>query len=109
MSLATLVGMADASGTFGFHRTGGPPPVGVTLPRKLFIVARGNETDYNCLKASLAREEGTEVEIIFDRRAGKRRRWAWLLGRGHERRGNPEVQRQLRTRGWAVYVRAPRD
>ena len=26
-----------------FHRTGGPPPVGVTLPRKLFIVARGSQ------------------------------------------------------------------
>ncbi|HXH85045.1 MAG TPA: hypothetical protein VNN07_19205 [Candidatus Tectomicrobia bacterium] len=89
-----------------------PPPAApiatasLVPPRKLFIVAQGNDTDYQCLKTALAKEEGTEVEIIFDRRTHKRGRLRWLR---EERRRNPDIDRQLRTRGWAVHVREPRE
>jgi hypothetical protein len=84
------------------------------MPRKLFIVARGNDVIYGQLKRSVGREPG--VEIIFDRRRPpvargrigravskvtgvvRRRRGERRLGR----RQPSTVSRDLETRGWAV-------
>ncbi len=84
------------------------------MPRKLFIVARGNDVIYGQLQRSVGREPG--VEIIFDRRrpsVGRgrlRRAVSRLTGVVRRRRGERRVgrrqpstvSRDLETRGWAV-------
>jgi hypothetical protein len=84
------------------------------MPRKLFIVAWGNEAVYGQLHRTVGREPG--VQIIYDRRRppkkrGKLRRAAsgvtGMLGggrRAHEALGRRQrdVAEELRTKGWAV-------
>lgn len=86
------------------------------IPRKLFIVARGNTLAYQQLLRTVAREPG--VEIIYDRRptsrtAGTLRRLASrlkrALGLGGRRgskatwrRRRPQVDQELKANGWVV-------
>ena len=88
------------------------------MPRKLFIVARGNDVIYGQLQRTVGREPG--VEIIFDRRRPpevrgrlvravsgvtgllrRPRREQWH-GRIFGRRRPSTVAHELETRGWAV-------
>ena len=77
------------------------------MRRKLFIVAAEYTAMYESLSRTLAGE--TDVEIIYDRRQSKRRderrRFMWSpgpLGDLGDRRITPQVDEDLRTRGWAV-------
>jgi hypothetical protein len=84
------------------------------IPRKLFIVARGNTAAYQQLWRTVGREPG--VEIIYDRRPdpGTLRRFAsrvkraLTLGRRSRgskatgRRRRPQVDQELKANGWAV-------
>jgi hypothetical protein len=87
------------------------------MPRKLFIVAKGNDVIYRQLQRSVGREPG--VDIIFDRRrppvvrgrvgravsgvTGLLRRQRREQLRGHfGRRRRSSVADELQARGWAV-------
>ena len=88
------------------------------MPRKLFIVARGNDVIYGQLQRTVGREPG--VEIIFDRRRPPAARGrleravsgvTGLLRRGRREQGHGRffrrrrpstVGHELETRGWAV-------
>jgi len=87
------------------------------MPRKLFIVAKGNETVYGQLERSVGREPG--VVIIYDRRRpartlGRLRRLlsrarVLLVGTRRERtraalrrRQRADIAEQIKRQGWAV-------
>lgn len=64
------------------------------MARKLFVVARGNTTDYESLRRALAGER--DVRVIFDRRHGSAPR------PGSEMRRNRRAQAELEAQGWCV-------
>jgi hypothetical protein len=87
------------------------------MPRKLFIVAKGNETVYRQLRRSVGREPG--VIIIYDRRRtpkalGRLRRAlsrvrVLLVGTPRQRkraalrrRQREDIAEQIERQGWAV-------
>ena len=86
-----------------------------STPRKMFIVGRKNMAAYYQLMRTVGQEPG--VEIIYDRRRGPRTPGALrrlvarikrALGlhrrkrRGPGRRERPQVDQELRDKGWAV-------
>jgi len=86
------------------------------MARKIFIVAKGNDTIYTSLMRSVGHEPG--VEIVYDRRAtprrsalrrlvaGASRRRGGSRGAGDdERRVRTSVDEEIRRRGWAVVRR----
>jgi hypothetical protein len=75
------------------------------MRRYRFIVARGNEALYEHLVRSLAGLE--EIEIIMDRREGKRRHGGGS-GPPSERRVLNRADDDLKTYGWA-FVKLERD
>ncbi len=69
----------------------------------LFIVARERHDLYASLVRTFEVDEG--VRVILDRRLGERRRRLAAPAVDHrrgERRARPEVDAQLRSRGWAL-------
>ena len=81
------------------------------MARRIFIVAKGNVAVYNSLTQALRREQ--DVEIIYDRRGGKRSDFGGafkrVFSRGQaaptpqqERRARAKIDDQIRTQGWAV-------
>lgn len=83
--------------------------VAVVAPnRTLFIIARHNEHLYRSLRQTF--EDDQTVTVILDRRAAERRAGASATERerrGRERRLTPDVETQLRRRGWAVVTVKP--
>jgi hypothetical protein len=72
------------------------------MPRELFIVARGRADLYRYLSQTFADAEN--VEVIWDRREGERRRsanGARPERRRRERRKRSSVDEDLRTVGYA--------
>jgi hypothetical protein len=75
------------------------------MRRRLFIVSREDPVTYNSLTRVLA--DDPSVQVLYDRRmAGGDRRGIWATSRIQtvllgERRQHPEVDVQIRSRGWA--------
>jgi len=77
------------------------------VERLLFIVSQGRRELYDSLRVVLGQERG--VEVILDRRAVKRRRRHEappMERRRIGRRGRPQEESEIETRGWTV-VRLP--
>ena len=75
------------------------------MPRELFIVARDRADLYRYLSQTFADAEN--VDVIWDRREGERRRisnGASPDRRRRERRGRPGVDDELKTVGYAFLV-----
>jgi hypothetical protein len=78
-----------------------------TIRRLLFIVGSKRPDFYESLRRTFRGDD--TVQVVLDRRRGERRgpRRAGRRGTGHEERGADrreqlEIQRQLRSRGYAV-------
>jgi hypothetical protein len=78
-----------------------------TIRRLLFIVGSKRPDFYESLRRTFRGDD--TVQVVLDRRRGERRgpRRAGRRGAGHEQRGvdrreQLEIQRQLRSRGYAV-------
>ena len=79
-----------------------------TIRRLLFIVGSARPEFYESLRRTFRGDD--PVQIVLDRRRGERRRVRRAAGRrpatreqrGADRREQLEIQRQLRSRGYAV-------
>lgn len=69
----------------------------------IFIVARDRRELFDSLSRTFANDD--TVRVLLDRRAGERRRRNQPAGvdrRQGDRRAQPHVEAQLRSRGWAL-------
>lgn len=64
------------------------------MPRKLFIVARDNQRDFESLRRTLAGERN--VQVLYDRRRGRG------AAPAREMRKNRRAQEDLERQGWCV-------
>jgi hypothetical protein len=85
-----------------------------TIRRLLFIVESRRPDFYESLRRTFRGDD--TVQVVLDRRRGERRgphrparRRAGHEERGGDRRAQIEIQRRLRSRGYAVVVVPPLD
>jgi hypothetical protein len=77
-------------------------------PRRLFIVSREDPVTYNSLTKVLA--DDPSVQVLYDRRmSASDRRGIWATSRLQtvllgERRHRPEIDAQIRSKGWACVL-----
>lgn len=79
-----------------------------TMETTLFVVARERHDLYASLVRTFETDEA--VRVILDRRLGERRRRLEARAVDHRRgarRARPEVDTQLRSRGWALLSLPP--
>jgi hypothetical protein len=85
----------------------GPEWKSAQPPPRLLIVAANQDQLYDAIKQALNTDNG--VEVVVDRRVGKRPPVVAIPNRGVDPRETQRVQEELLQRGWAVARRKAQD